>query len=237
MPSVTRLDRPAASPLAAASGAPRPLLTTAARPDGGPAGTVTELRPPADAVQTDTGVAAPSDRSRTDTDGADGADGPAGPGGAGTLLVTSSPGAVGGPGHADDPAAARSSSSQAGEDPEGTGRIAGIARSVAQGALEVLAGTRPLQQLARWLDAENYERLQLRANLVRCIHHAPTGRHGGAVSSANRHVVVRSARVCPVSPGVYEASVVAYDSKRVRAVALRIERRRGAWRVTALEIG
>ncbi|MEG9248815.1 Rv3235 family protein [Arthrobacter sp. Soc17.1.1.1] len=125
----------------------------------------------------------------------------------------------------------------AADDPETIRRISGIARSVAQGALEVLAGTRPLQQLARWLDAGNYERLQLRANLVRCIHDAPTGRNGGAVSSANRHVLVRSARVCPVSPGVYEASVVAYDRKRVRAVALRIERQRGAWRVTALEIG
>jgi hypothetical protein len=126
---------------------------------------------------------------------------------------------------------------QTAEDPEAIRRISGIARSVAQGALEVLAGTRPLQQLARWLDAGNYERLQLRANLVRCIHDAPAGRNGGAVSSANRHVLVRSARVCPVSPGVYEASVVAYDRKRVRAVALRIERQRGAWRVTALEIG
>ncbi|WP_223263024.1 Rv3235 family protein [Arthrobacter sp. NamB2] len=115
-------------------------------------------------------------------------------------------------------------------------RISGIARSVTQGALEVLAGTRPLQQMARWLDPENYERLQLRANLVRCID-APELPRGKPRTTAHRHVVVRSARVCPVSPGVYEASVVAYDQKRIRAVALRIEQRRGAWRVTALEIG
>ncbi|MHA7285144.1 Rv3235 family protein [Arthrobacter sp. MDT3-44] len=122
-------------------------------------------------------------------------------------------------------------------DPDLLQRISGIARSVAQGALEVLGGSRPLQQMARWLDPENYERLQLRANLVRCIDAARSTGHGEPRPSADRHVVVRSARVCPISPGVYEASVVTFDQKRVRAVALRIEQRRGAWRVTALEIG
>lgn len=122
------------------------------------------------------------------------------------------------------------------EDAEITARISGIARSVAQGALEVLAGSRPLQQMARWLDPENYERLHLRSNLVRCINTASNADRIGT-ASAHRHVVVRSARVCPVRAGVYEASVVAFDQKRVRAVALRIEQRRGAWRVTALEIG
>ncbi len=116
-------------------------------------------------------------------------------------------------------------------------RMSCIARSVAQGALEVLGGTRPLQQMARWLDPESYERLQLRANLVRCISTAPGARGNGAAASAHRHVVVRSARVCAVSEGVFEVSVVAFDQKRVRAVALRIEQRRGVWRVTALEIG
>lgn len=115
-------------------------------------------------------------------------------------------------------------------------RISGIARSVAQGALEVLGGVRPLQQMARWLDPENYERLQLRADLVRCIGSAAAC-GGSPPDSGVRQVVVRSAHVCPISSGVYEASVVAFDRKRVRAVALRIEQRRGAWRVTALEIG
>lgn len=133
--------------------------------------------------------------------------------------------------------AVRQAGSTAGTDVETAHRIAGIARSVAQGALEVLGGSRPLQQMARWLDPENYERLQLRANLVRCISSAPTKRGGQVRASSHRHVVVRSARVCPVSPGIYEASVVTFDQKRVRAVALRIEQRRGVWRVTALEIG
>lgn len=115
-------------------------------------------------------------------------------------------------------------------------QVARIARSVAQGALEVLAGTRPLQQLARWLDPENYERLQLRTNLVRCITQ-PVHRVGTAHASTPRHVLIRSVRICEVTSGIYEASVVAFDQKRVRAIALRIEQWRGSWRITALEIG
>ncbi|WP_434993691.1 Rv3235 family protein [Arthrobacter sp. Ld5] len=146
------------------------------------------------------------------------------------------------PDHGPAPAAGpvQDGSATGGTDPEVERRIAGIARSVCQGALEVLGGSRPLQQMSRWLDAESYERLQLRTNLVRCVGARGAG-HGGndahGAGSAHRHVVVRSARVCPISPAVYEASVVAVDRKRVRAVALRIEQRRGTWRVTALEIG
>ena len=198
MPAVTQLHHAAATQLAEASGAPRPLLPPSARPSASAADTVVELRP----------FAAPPGTADAD-DAAE-------------------------PGPLDTVGAVRP---QGDPDAEAARRISGIARSVAQGALEVLGGSRPLQQLARWLDPENYERLQLRANLVRCINDPPTGHGGDAASIAHRRVVVRAAQVCPVSPGVYEASVVAYDQKRVRAVALRIEQRRGAWRVTALEIG
>lgn len=119
-------------------------------------------------------------------------------------------------------------------------RVSGIARSVAQGALEVLGGARPLQQMAKWLDPDSYERLQLRANLIRCIsaERSGTGLPGQVQAfRVHRNVVVRSVRVCCVKPAAYEAAVVVFDQKRVRAVALRIEQRRGTWRVTALEIG
>ena len=106
-------------------------------------------------------------------------------------------------------------------------RIEAISRSVTMGALEVLAGVRPLQQLARWMDFEEFERLQLRTNLVR-------GRGQGRL---HRNVRILRVRVCPVSPGVYEVAVAAAETDRVRAVALRLELRRGLWKVTALEIG
>ncbi|WP_404320460.1 Rv3235 family protein [Arthrobacter luteolus] len=111
--------------------------------------------------------------------------------------------------------------------PEDDARIEAISRSVTMGALEVLAGTRPLQQLVRWMDFEEFERLQLRTNLVR-------GREGARL---HRNVRILRVRVCPVAPGVYETAVAAAETDRVRAVALRLELRRGLWKVAALEIG
>jgi hypothetical protein len=224
MPVVTQLQHTGAAQLAHASGAPRPLLPEAARRADAAPGALFELRPSADPPDSTDPVAAavpgPADH---------------GAGALATGAAVEEPGLEDGRNPVDDAGPAASAPADA--DPAAVRRIAGIARSVALGALEVLGGSRPLQQLARWLDPENYERLQLRANLVRCINDAPAGRGAETAPSAHRHVIVRSARVCPVGPGVYEASVVAYDQKRVRAVALRIEQRRGAWRVTALEIG
>ena len=129
-------------------------------------------------------------------------------------------------------------------DPADDSRVDAIARSVTQAALEVLGGTRPLQQMVRWLDPASFERLQLRANLVRS--RAVPGAGGRASSRRvpaptpvrlHRQVVIRCCRICPVSEGVYEAAVVAAEQNRVRAAALRIELRRGLWRITALEIG
>ncbi|WP_024476742.1 Rv3235 family protein [Arthrobacter sp. CAL618] len=110
-----------------------------------------------------------------------------------------------------------------------------ITRSVVQASLEVLGGSRPLQQLAEWLDPPSYERLQLRANLVRSLNRgASTGRPDHLL---HRNISVRSVRICRITETVYEASAVACENHRARAVALRLERRRGHWRVTALEIG
>ncbi|WP_228720873.1 Rv3235 family protein [Arthrobacter sp. 260] len=111
-----------------------------------------------------------------------------------------------------------------------------IVRSVVQAALEVLGGSRPLQQLADWLDPPSYERLQLRANLVRTLNRA-AGASGRPDQLLHRNVSVRTVRTCRINAHVYEASAVTCENHRARAVALRLERRRGHWKVTALEIG
>ena len=103
-----------------------------------------------------------------------------------------------------------------------------VARTIALAALEVLAGRRSAAQLARWLTP----------GVLRL---APGPRRPHAARARRRRdgrpPVIRRARVCRVGPHVLEASVVADDGARVRAVALRLEGHRGAWRVTALEIG
>ena len=114
-----------------------------------------------------------------------------------------------------------------------TREICAISRSTVQAAIEVLAGIRPAQQLARRLDERCLAALQHRAALT---HRVPCG----ASPTAGRlhcNPSVRSVRACRVSADVYEASAVVVEELRVRAVALRLERSRLAWRVTVLEIG
>lgn len=126
-------------------------------------------------------------------------------------------------------------------EPEVPEELEAVARKVARGALEVLGGTRPLQQMARLLDGRSYERLQLRSNLVRSIEQPGRSVSGGnaAGSSArlHRNVIIRAVRICAITSSIFEASVVAAEQQRARAIALRIERWRGQWRVTELQIG
>jgi hypothetical protein len=108
--------------------------------------------------------------------------------------------------------------------------IASIARLVGQAAFETMAGLRPVHQLARWLDPESFDKMCDRVLLTKSAHHAAEPR-------LYRNTAVRRTRLCRVADGVYEASLVVVDQTRVHAAALRIERRRGQWKVSALEIG
>nr|WP_255467055.1 Rv3235 family protein [Pseudarthrobacter sp. NamB4] len=112
--------------------------------------------------------------------------------------------------------------------------VRAIARSTVQAAMEVLAGIRPVHQLARRLDPRCLAALQHRAALIR----RQLNRTGNpALARLHRNSTVRSVRVCEVSVGVYEASAVVLDDLRARAVAVRLERSKQVWRITELVIG
>ncbi|PJI95211.1 Rv3235 family protein [Luteimicrobium subarcticum] len=100
--------------------------------------------------------------------------------------------------------------------------------AVVRGTVEALRGERPLTQLARWVTPSIMDALTTRAALVRGVPRPPV---------APRPVLVRRARVVRLGPTSAEATVVVDDVDRVRAAALRVEVRRGHWRVVALEIG
>jgi hypothetical protein len=116
---------------------------------------------------------------------------------------------------------------------------------VALGAVEVLAGRRPLAQLARWLTPEVYDALARRAALTapgtrvldtaarrRDVRRPDDGRPVAA-----RRASVRRVRVCRVDEHVVESSVVVAHGDRVRAVAVRLTRASGGWRASALVVG
>lgn len=101
------------------------------------------------------------------------------------------------------------------------------AAALVRAAVEVLTGSRPPAQLARWLSLDLYELMVRRAGLaVRVL-----GRPQPARVARLRRVHCQAVR-----PGVHEAAVVVHDGVRVRAAAVRIEAIRGRWRATALEI-
>jgi hypothetical protein len=101
------------------------------------------------------------------------------------------------------------------------------AARLAQAVLEVCTAGRPVGQLLRWTDPAIYEDLERR--YCPRAHRAVARRR---VPIAER---VRSIHVCEPADGVAEASVVIAGGERPRALALRLEGRRGRWVCTALD--
>lgn len=102
-----------------------------------------------------------------------------------------------------------------------------VVRRLAGAGVEVIAGRRPAGQLARWLAPGVLDALRTRAALTRRT----------ATPPPTRAPTVRGVRVCALHERLVEASAVVDDGRRVRAIALRLEPHRGAWRATAFEIG
>ncbi|HYH76977.1 MAG TPA: Rv3235 family protein [Arthrobacter sp.] len=112
--------------------------------------------------------------------------------------------------------------------------VLAITRSTVQASMEVLAGIRPVHQLARRLDPRCLATLQHRASLIR---RELARSSSPALAKLHKNSMVRSVRLCEAAPGIYEASAVVVDDLRARAVAVRLERSKEVWRVTELVIG
>jgi hypothetical protein len=107
-------------------------------------------------------------------------------------------------------------------------QIRSLARIVALACVEAELGLRPARQLSAWLDLPTYGKMTRRAELASRIR---PDRGAAGVPQA------LGSRCCPTGDGAYEASATVQLPDRVRAMALRIERHRNRWKVTALELG
>lgn len=114
-------------------------------------------------------------------------------------------------------------------------RVVALSRSIAVAAIEVLHGTRPAQQLARWSTPEIVEKMRRRAELIQ--HRRAMEPAEAPIHATHRHSEVLRQRVCKVATGVYEVALVIRDDCRSRAVVVRVEQPERAWRITVLEIG
>jgi hypothetical protein len=100
------------------------------------------------------------------------------------------------------------------------------AAQFAQAAVEVAGGERPVVQLLRWTGERVYADLERRAALV--------SRTRGTAARRIRPQV-RSVHACRPTPDSAEVSVHVRHGQRSRALALRLERRRGRWQCVVLQ--
>ncbi|WP_405373241.1 MULTISPECIES: Rv3235 family protein [unclassified Microbacterium] len=108
--------------------------------------------------------------------------------------------------------------------------VAPLVTNLTIGVLEVLAGVREVDQLARWLGEDAYRALVTRANLSTRARSAR-----GIVAARPVHQILRTRR-CEPADGVVEAVVIVAGPARTRAVAMRFEGWDGRWRATSLAL-
>jgi hypothetical protein len=96
--------------------------------------------------------------------------------------------------------------------------------------LEILAGARELEQIARWVTDEVYRNL-LKRVVISARARRATGRavHRPTIS-------IGSTSICEPADGVVEAVVIVNSRTRSRAVAVRLEGLDGRWRATAIHV-
>lgn len=107
---------------------------------------------------------------------------------------------------------------------------AALLRNLTIGVLEVLAGVREVDQLARWLDEDAYRALVTRANLTA---RARSARGVPATRPTHR---ILSIHCTSPADGVAEGVVISAGPARTRAVAIRLEGWDGRWRATSLAL-
>jgi hypothetical protein len=103
-------------------------------------------------------------------------------------------------------------------------------RNLTRGVLEVFAGVREVDQLARWLTEEPYRKLVVRTNL------AARARSARGVAARRPAHAILSVHHSSPADGVVEAVAVVQGPGRTRAVAMRLEGMDGRWRATSLAL-
>ena len=96
--------------------------------------------------------------------------------------------------------------------------------------IEILAGARELEQVARWVSDDVYR------NLLRRVVISTRARQAKGQPVARPTFTIGSLTVCEPRDGVVEAVVIVRGRARVRAVALRLEGLDRRWRATAINV-
>jgi hypothetical protein len=101
---------------------------------------------------------------------------------------------------------------------------------LATGVVEVIAGTRQVEQLARWLSDDVYQRLQYRAR------RAEAQRMEQGIKAHYQNLSVGGLRTCSPRDGVIESVILLSSKSRTRAVTIRLEGINARWRATSVSV-
>ncbi len=102
--------------------------------------------------------------------------------------------------------------------------------TLCQAVLEILAGTRELAQISRWVTESVYGQLLKRMTLVSRARVA-------AQQPIKRPVfVLDKPRISCPAYGVVEAVVIVRGAERTRSIAMRLEAAGGRWRASAISV-
>jgi hypothetical protein len=96
--------------------------------------------------------------------------------------------------------------------------------------VEILAGARELEQIARWVSDDVYRHLLKRVVI------SSRARQAKGQKSTRPSFTIGSTTICEPRDGVVEAVIIVRGRARVRAVALRLEGLDSRWRATAINV-
>jgi hypothetical protein len=105
-----------------------------------------------------------------------------------------------------------------------------LVTNLARCVVEILAGAREIEQIARWVNDEVYRHLLKRVVL------ATRARSTRSTPAERPRFSVGAVRVTEPSDGVVEAVVIMHGRARSRAVAVRLESMGTRWRATAIHV-
>ncbi len=105
-----------------------------------------------------------------------------------------------------------------------------LLENLARCVIEILAGARELEQIARWVTDDVYRHLLKRV----VISTRARAAKGQRISRPT--FTIGSTRICEPRDGVVEAVIIVSGRARTRAVAMRLEGLDNRWRATAINV-
>ncbi|TFD28046.1 Rv3235 family protein [Cryobacterium lyxosi] len=105
-----------------------------------------------------------------------------------------------------------------------------VLRALALRAVEVIAGARDLEQLARWVTDDVYAHLRVRVSI------AARARAITGVVAERPRLWIDHVTTWPTDTGGFNAVILVYDKRRAHVVSVQLEGLDQRWRATVLVV-